>query len=530
MIQRKTQTLTYWQRDFSVENGDFEFISNQIIEGNRLFTLDEIAISLVKQHCDAEEQASRSELQQGRLYQPKESYELNETLVFPLLEFAVGTVKQTRQATHPEYGEFTVIGVDFKKGGGQIREFASDFPHSHPLNDGDQSVSALQGAMSPEEIYHAYSDTIQAKVRSAFNSNEEFVKFHDKYFLSGLIVDFHEGLFNIADAAIDINQGPLGIDPLIEQMGLGDEGITDILRFSVSYRLANDERFEDVGPSGQSLWYLERLQPPEARHKPRRLQFTPEPYDASDFDDDLYTLMIEIDDEATDPEDIIPVGPEVNEITIALNYPHRRVGTLPLTPKTETFFPTSAYNPVRFEFVDGQTGDTFPGWAVFEHNYVFGLEEWYNKNNLPVGAYIRIKRSKKPLQVIIEYERNRTQRDWIKMATINDNRLSFQMNKEPIACKYDELMIIGEMDKDQIDNYWLKNENRQEPVLHLLRQVFPELSKLNPQSTVHAKTLYSAVNIIRRVAPGVVFKELTEHPSFIPMDNGYWTYDPSITD
>ncbi len=531
LIQRKTQNLTYWQKNFSVTQKDFEFISNQIIEENRLFTLDDIAIALVKQYCDLEEVQSRSELQQGKLYQPKESYEVDEKLVFPMLDFAVGAVTYTREAQHPDYGTFTVIGVDFENKRGPTREFAANFSHPHLLNDSDQSFSSLQGAMTPEEIYEAYRDTIRPKVEDAFDANDEFVRFQGKYFLTGLLVDFHEGLFNIADAAIDINQGPLGIDPLIEQMGLTEgKEITDLLRFGVSYRLANDDRFEDVGPSGQSLWYLERLEPPEARHKPRRLQFTPEPYDASDFDDDLYDLLVQIDDEATEPEDITPVDPELNEITITLNYPHRRVGTLPLTPKTETFFPTSDYNPVRFEFVDGRSGDTFPGWAVSHHRYVFGLEAWFNENNLPVGAYIHIKRGKTPLQVIIEYEPTRTQRDWVRLATVTNNRLTFQMNKEPLACRYDELMIIGETDPGQIDSLWLKTEDRQESVYRLLRHIFPELSKLNPQSTVHAKTLYSAVNIIRRVAPGVVFQELTTRACFIPMDHGYWTYDASIDD
>jgi len=531
LIQRKTQNLIYWQKEFSVTQKDFEFISNQIIEENRLFTLDDIAIALVKQYCDLEEVQSRSELQQGRLYQPKESYAVDEKLVFVTMDFAVGTVKYSREAQHPDYGTFTVIGVDFENRRGPIREFAANFSHPHPLNDSDQNFSSLQGVMPPEGIYEAYHDTIRRKVEEAFETNDDFVEFHEKYFLNGLLVDFHEGLFNIADAAIDINQGPLGIDPLIEQMALTDgKEVTDLLRFSVSYRLANDVRFEDVGPSGQSLWYLERLEPPEARHKPRRLQFTPEPYDASDFDDDLYDLLVQIDDEATEPEDIIPVGLELDEITITLNYPHRRVGTLPLTPKTGTFFPTSDYNPVRFEFVDGRSGDIFPGWAVSNHRYVFGLEKWYNKHNLPVGAYIRIKRAKESLQVIIDYESTRTQRDWVKLAAVSNNRLTFQMNKEPLACRYDELMIIGETDQSQIDSMWLKTEDRQESVYRLLRHIFPELSKLNPQSTVHAKTLYSAVNIIRRIAPGVVFQELTTHACFIPMDHGYWTYDASIDD
>jgi hypothetical protein len=316
-------------------------------------------------------------------------------------------------------------------------------------------------------------------------------------------------------------------------MGLAEEGqeITDVTRFSVRYRLANDVRFDDVGPTGQVLWYLERIEPPEAHHPPRRLrQVNNASYDSSLFDEDLRALLAQIDDETTNPEDFGPADPEANSVTVTLNYPHRRVGTLPLMPKTLSLFPISLYNPVLFEFVDGRTGDIFPGWSVLEHSYVFGLEEWYNKNKLPVGAYITIKRGKNPAQIIVDYQATRTQRDWVRMASVNKHKLSFQMNPAAYSCKYDELMIIGESDPSQIDTFWVNAEEKNLSVYDLLCQIFPELAKLNPQSTVHAKTLYSGVNVIRRANPGTVFQELINRQCFIPMNHGYWTYDPSLRD
>ena len=163
------------------------------------------------------------------------------------------------------------------------REFAANFDQPHPLNlDSQQSLANIQGLMSPEEIYQTYKEFIRPKVKAALEASNDFVTFHDQYFLSDLLPDFHEGLFNIADAAIDINNGPLSVDALIEQMGLAQaKDITDVLRFSVSYRLANDERFDDVGPTGQVLWYLERIEPPEAHHPPRRLQVVDNQYDVN---------------------------------------------------------------------------------------------------------------------------------------------------------------------------------------------------------------------------------------------------------
>jgi hypothetical protein len=134
------------------------------------------------------------------------------------------------------------------------------------------------------------------------------------------------------------------------------------------------------------------------------------------------------------------------------------------------------------------------------------------------------------MRVIVDYQAMRAQRDWVRTATLSGHKLVFQMNKEAINCKYDELMIIGESNPAQIDTLWLNSLEKKQSIYDILSQVFPELSKLNPQSTVHAKTLYSAVNIIRRAGPGLIFQELVDHRCFIPMRHGYWIYDPNLRD
>lgn len=530
MNQRKTQTAEYWKKQFQVSEQDVEAVYQLILERNHPITLDELAINLVKHHCDAEEVATRSELQNGKIYQPKDSYQTGETIIFPALEFASGTVVATREGRHPDYGSFTVVTVRFAEGD-QVREFASAFTQEHPLNASEQSLANMQGLQSPEQLYTQYRAAIIPKFQQKLMASNDFVRFQDKFFLRDGLPEFHEGLFNIADAAIDINQGPLSADALIEQMGLasGDE-ITDITRFSVNFHLANDERFDDVGPTGQVLWYLDRIEPPEAHHPPRRLQAESQLYDISLLDDDLLDLIAEIDDELTDEEDVDQAAPDAKSVTLVLNYPHWRVGTLPLTPKTRPFFLTSNYNPVLIEFVDGRTGDTFPGWVVNNHGYVFGLDDWYTKNKLPVGAYVTLKRTDSPQRVIVDYQATRTQRDWIRMVRASGRRLTFQMNPAAINCKYDDLMLISDGDPAEIDRLWVTAQERKTSIYQILCEVFPELSKLNPQSTVHAKTLYSAVNVVRRVSPGVVFQELVKHNCFIPMNHGYWTFDSNLKD
>jgi hypothetical protein len=48
----------------------------------------------------------------------------------------------------------------------------------------------------------------------------------------------------------------------------------------------------------------------------------------------------------------------------------------------------------------------------------------------------------------------------------------------------------------------------------IVDQIVPELTKLNPQGTTHAKSVYSAVNIVRRVAPGPIFYTLMSNRRF----------------
>ena len=300
LTQRKTQSAQYWQKQFTPADQDIEAIYNQILDFGQPIHVDVLALGLVRRHCDAEELESHSELQKGKLYQPKDRFAVDDRLIFPTMDFAAGTVVASRDGHHPDYGPFTVIAVDFANDQPH-REFVSDFGYDHPLNATEQSLSNLQGLLSPEELYGSYRESIYPKVKAALDSSEEFAEFHDQYFLRDLLSDFHEGLFNIADAAIDINRGPLSIDALIEQMGLLEDGqeITDAMRFTVNYRLANDERFDDVGPTGQVLWYLERIEPPEVHHPPRRLQPVALDYDSSLFDEDLRALLTTIDDETT---------------------------------------------------------------------------------------------------------------------------------------------------------------------------------------------------------------------------------------
>lgn len=530
MIQRKTQTAIYWQRQFAVDANDIEHLYSLLLESNQPQPMESLALALVQRHCQEEEVAIRTEFQRGTLYQPQDSYKIGEKVVFPRFDYLTADVIGQRPGHNPQYGDFTVVQVEFEANGG-VKEFVADFPHPHPLNLGEgQSLAETEGFASPQELYELYKKSIHSKLLETLKANEEFTNFRDQWFLKGLLIPIHAGHLNIAEAAIDINEKPLPVEALLKDLDLPGDIPAGTQKISLNFALDADERFENVGPKGQILWCLRRLEPPQVNQTPRYLQVPDLPYDLDRFDSELRRLVGEIDDEATDPALIRPPISDADTAMVILNYPHLRAGALPITPKTAPFFPEADNHHVRITFIDKQSGDRIPGWVVSESKYVCGLDQWYAQNQLPVGAYVSLYRTDDPLTVLIDYRPVRLKREWIRVAVAQNDRLTFKLLRQATACEYDELMIVGQSDPAAVDSLWNNSETQRRSLVSLLRQILPELAKLNPQGTVHAKTLYSAVNVIRRCPPGPIFHELSTHACFVPMGHGYWTYDSSIED
>lgn len=528
MVQRKTQISTYWQEQFVVDADDIEYLYGLLLERNQPQPINSLALAVVQRHCQVEEMAIRAELQRGTLYQPKDGYQSGEQLVFPRFDYATANVVDQRPGYNPQYGSFTVMQVEFEADG-SVREFVANFPPPHPLNlDEGQSLAEAEGLASPQELYESYKEYIHAKLLVALEGNEEFINFREHWFLKGLLVPIHDGHLNIAEAAIDIGNKPLPVDVLLEDLDLPADVPPETQAISINFALDASKQFENVGPKGQVLWYLHRLEPPEATQMPHQLRSVELPFDLDRFDNELRRLVGEIDDEASDPTLIRPPISDAETVVITLNYPHHSAGTLPITPKTAAFFPEADDHHVRITFVDKRSGEQMPGWVVSESKYVVGLGQWYIQNQLPTGAYISLYSTDDPLTVIVDYQPVRLKREWIRVAVDRGGQLSFQLLKQPIACEYDDLMVIGINDPAVIDVLQANAEQQQKPLLTLMRQIFPELAKLNPQGAVHAKTLYNAVNVIRRCPPGPIFHELSTQACFIPMGHGYWTYDASI--
>ena len=520
MIQRATQTPEYWGSAFTITDQDLEHLLNLFFEDELPRADDELALAIVRWRCQREESAVSRELAKGALYQPKHVYQAGQRIVFPALDYAVGNVVAVRDGLNPEAGPFQVIQVQFD--GQPDREFAANFPYPHRLNEESAGTMPTDGGAqrSSEDLYRLYGPQVRDKLAAALKQRSDFVWLFGKRFPAGLAADVNVGHLNLAEAVLDVaGGGPLPTETLLRDVGLPTEINKQLQEFSLNYALYRDDRFDEVGPAGEVLWFLRRLEPPEVLFPPRRLTYQPAPYRRELLDDALLRIERDLDDELSDlptPEDL------PDEITFALTFPHRRVGTLPLSPSLSPSFPTGRTQRIRFTFEDARSGQRWPGWVVREHRYVFGLDTWYEANDVPVGGWVQLRRSDEPGVVMVDLQSRRPKREWVRVATAKDGKLVFEMLKRQMTCEYDELMVVAVDDPAGVDQVWVRAEEHHRPLADLIQDAFPQLARLSPQGTVHSKTLYSAINVLRRIPPGPLFAELVAHPSLRAVGDGYW--------
>jgi hypothetical protein len=507
MVSDPLISTDYWT-DLQITKQDVEYLHNHLFELETPLTARELVSVFIDERIRVERIATQQLRQAGgKTYLPKESYQAGDDLIFPALNWKHGTVTAVRAGTNPEVGSFDVLTVDM--GNGAERLFASNLPN-HVLNDQPDSVE--EEGFNAEEILRSHGNAIEKKIESAFQTDNELVRIAGRWFPRALLVDVNVGHLNLAEAVLDVAGGePLPTSALLKDVAM-PEGINPKLaEFSLNLALQEDGRFDEVGPAGEVLWCLRRLEPEEVREAPLYLQYSPIEYEHAALTSQMLNLESQLDDELSEFEASPNEG--VREVTISLIFPHLRSGTLPLSARVRSLFPTAYESPrVRFTLVDGKTKQKMPGWVVREHGYVFGLREWYKANDLMPGSLVRIRRGEHPGEVIIETKAYRT-KDWVRTVIIGaDGGIVFAMLKQSISAEFNDRMAFAIPSMDAVDQLWLQDKKR--PFAKLVADMIREMSKLTPQGHVHAQELYSAVNIVRRVPPAPLFALLASKPEF----------------
>lgn len=525
MIQRRTQTAAYWQDQFQVTSQDLGRIYDLILDAGQPTPVAALVRTLIDDHRRREEARIQTELARGPVYQPSDQYQVGQEITFPALDYAWGTVVGTRPARNPTYGDFVAIQVQLE-GDARVREFASALHGEHPLNrkEGQPGAAAPGEWMSSDELYEAYGSAVVAKLEAALREHEEFVQFGDDWFLKELLVEINPGHLNIAEALVEVKAKPVPTPELMADLDLPAEVPEAIRLLSVKRALEADSRFDNVGDAGRDIWYLRRLAPDPVINPPGRLQLRLEPYRRQDISKELLLIEREINAEGGEAELAVPARP-IYRTALVLTYPHWRSGTVPLTPRTSGLFPrpTSHYTPVIL--VDGQSGDRMQGWVASDGLFVYGFQEWFRRYSLLPGAVVKLERTRDPRVINVDLEPQRLRRIWVKVAVAQGEAITFENRKLPISFQFDDQMLLGEDSSAPADELEARVRERDESVLQISLRLMPELMKLSPQGTVHAKTILSAVNLLRRTPPGPLFALMSTEPGFVPMGGGYWTYD-----
>ena len=526
LIQRKTQNPAYWGEEFTITPDDLQNLSTVLVEDELPRSAEDLGRALILDRCRQEEALIERAMSRGTPYQPKRGYKVGEQVVFPALGFRAAEVVGVRPGHNPEYGSFQVIRAKFEEGG--EREFASELETDHPLNDEAQtSVAGGVEQHAADELATLYSPQVGAMLAKHLESESDFVRLAGKWFRRDLLVEVHVGHLNLAEAVLDMaGGGPLPTEDLLGDLELPEEITPQLRVFSLNYALQEDERFDEVGPAGEVLWFLRRMEPERVQSIPVRLQYQPLEYDPALLTSEMLALEQELDDEWSN----LGSPAEIKDpLTVILTYPHWRSGTLPLSSQLARVFPTGRTRRIRFSLIDGESGAEMPAWVVREGHYIYGLGEWYRENDVPPGAYLELARGEKPGTAVIQRRGRRPRREWVRVALPIEGQLTFEVRKQLIACEYDELMIVAEEDPAAMDIVWARAHKQELSLNRLITEIFPELAKLSPQGTVHAATLYSAVNVAMRTPPGPLLAELVVSDAYAPVGDNYWVLHAGST-
>ncbi len=508
MIQRKTQTGEYW-RNFSLTPSDIEFVHGRLLDSEQPVATREISEALIAERCRREDGDLRAELARGAIYQPKKHFAVGDKIIFPALDFRLGQIVDLRPGQNPEYGEFSVITVDFGADRRQ-RSFAADLKAPHKLNLDIPDLLATGEVAPPAKLLTTIASHVPGLVKKQLAAQPAFACVEDRWLLRDLLAEVHIGHLNIAEALIEMRGAPVDTATLRAELDLPAEINPAILSFSLQSALTADGRFDQVGPGDTHRWFLRRLEPPEALAMPQALQYEPIPYDPFALPKDLRDLEMELSDEWS--EDLVEPSPTRSaplSATLLLTYPHLVSGTLPINRRARAFFPAGQGERTMMTLVDGRWGQRFPAWAVHSGRYVAGLRAWFEQHKLPAGAYITLEHRDSSGEVVVDFRPKRMRREWTRRALAPDhNQLDIQLRKQEIACEYDEQAIISDEKPEDIQRLRNSPAYAQKPLPELVYEIIVDLAGLSQSGAVHAKTVYSAFNVLRRCPPGPILAAL----------------------
>lgn len=510
---------THWARNFAVTQEDIDFLTNLLLEKETPMNTEALAMALIEWRLEQEKQAVADRYKDLKTYNPSHKYAVGDRVMFGQFDYETATVTGIRAGDNDDLGDFQVIEVEFDDADGVSREFAAELTAPHALSDvsADDIPGSTEETLSAEEIYKAHRNAILQALHTELVKSTVLRRVAGFWFVAELVMDVDIGTLHLAEAVLDMSEGgPLTTTEIIEQIGSIGDAPVELQVFSLNLAMNDDDRFDEVGPAGEVQWYLNRMEPEAVNKVPAILDYTEIPYDEDILPDEMIDLETELDDEFTP----IDFEGDLQRATVTLIYPHRRAGTLPLNAETRQIFPVGRTKRIHVTFVDKEEDTRFDGWVVHEHHYVYGLEDYYTHYRLPIGAFVTVERGENPGEIIVSHDGYRPRTEWIPVVVPGTEQIQFENKKRAIGASYDEQIIVGVDDLESLDTLVKRYKNK--TLATILRDLIVTFGKLSPQGTVHAVTLYSAANLLRRCPPGPLFAILEANPDFESAGDHYW--------
>jgi len=513
---------TYWA-NLEITTSDLQQLANHLFEKEEPLNIDGLLQILIDHRLQERERDRKSKLEAaGELYLPSKVYEIGAKVRFPELDWKQAIVISNRPGENAALGNFTVTDVEFE--GGVHQSFATNLP-DHALNT-KAYKNQDEDAEEPIEIHSLFGSALRTKLRKALEKQSELVRIADTWFPRSLLIDISKGYLNLAEAILDAHEGgPLNIEALMKELELNAEQQNQkLLEFSLNYALQEDPRFDEVGTTGEIAWFLKRLEPEAVLEPPIYIRSNNIVPLADNLDEESYKLLYDLDDELSFTNDEIDEVDRENTVTITLTYPHWRSGSIPVTPNSNRVLPSALESEnIKISFIDKQTQQPISAWVVRPHNYVIGLREWFEQQNLIPGSNIEISATTHPGIMIISAEKKRSNKEWIKTVLVGaDGGLVFALLRQPIYAGFNERMAIAIPDQEGIDKIWQDRSGRNIQLKSDVFRMMNELSKLNSQHHVHFIDLYAAINVIRRTPPMELLDALSTNPEIIHVGDHYY--------
>jgi hypothetical protein len=524
----KTWTESFWRDEYEVSSTDIDLITGQILEAARPQRLGLLAATVIMRRMQAEKDAATRQAKSGQLYQPKGHYAVGQTVVFSALDFEAGRVVGVRPGENPKYGGFGVIRVEFD-GEPREREFATDLDVPHPLNAPiEELVVSIDSSVSEADLVRAFEHYVAVKLEPVLAGAPEFVRFNGNWFLRDLLPEIHVGHLNLAEAMIYEAGHPLPAREMLAELGLPVTGSREAQLFALNRALREDSRFDNVSMRDEPIWFLRALVPEAVYQRPATLAPAFKAQGGEYIGLTMLDMVEEIGDELDDVN-AAAVPRDGGSVRFELSFPHLHAGTMPASQRLLRMMPSDTQRYYPITLIDSRSKRRFDAWVVPDERYICGLKEWYTSAGVCVGAEVAITPTDEAMTFGILVVPVRSRRsEWVRSAIVAEGDLVLQMQRASLEVRADHNMLLDVPDRDAIASLMAQAARAQLSLTATVRTAFTELTKLGAGGTVHAKSLYSVCNLLRRTGAVPVFAELTRRACYDPVGDGLWVYNPDL--